>query len=229
MLKKALSVMGVVLILIVLQSCQSKPEKGLLMRYFHAVTLNDVKTMSTMALKPVKMEVVSWEITKVAEEKVEPATLPELEIKEKEFKKKLEEHVAPTVEADDALYVAKEKLRAARTRAAKRAAQREVDAAQAKFDEERELHRHLQKSYNEAKAAAGREEEISIFSLGAGELPNIRTMEGETHSKEVEVKIKSKTATKSYNFSLRKYDLKDEARGRTYRGRWIIIVIEPLS
>jgi len=229
MVRKGLSVIGIVLLLFLLQSCAQKPEEGLLKRYFHAVSLNDLTTMSTIALEPVAMEGTSWKIVKASEEEIEPANLPDLEKMEKEFKKKLEEHVGPTVDADDALYAAKEKLRTARTRAARRAAQREVDEAQVKFEEEREIHRQLQRNYNEAKAAAAREEEISTFSLGAGELPNIREMQGEVHSKEVEVRIVTETGTKDYNFWLRKYDLSDETLGRHFRGRWIIVIIEPLD
>lgn len=229
MFRKSLPLIGIVLLLFLLQSCAQKPEEGVLKRYFHAVSLNDVTTMSTIALEPTAMEATSWKIVKASEEKVNPANLPELEKMEKEFKKKLEEHVSPTVDADDALYAAKEKLRTARTRAARRAAQREVDEAQVKFDEEREIHRQLQRNYNEAKAAAAREEEISTFSLGAGELPNIRELQGELHSKEVEVMLQTKAGTKSYNFWLRMYDLRDETLGRHYRGRWIIVAIEPLD
>ena len=229
MFRKSLPVIGIVLLLFLLQSCAQKPEEGVLKRYFHAVSLNDVTTMSTIALEPTAMEATSWKIVKASEEKVNPANLPELEKMEKEFKKKLEEHVGPTVDADDALYAAKEKLRTARTRAARRAAQREVDEAQVKFDEEREIHRQLQRNYNEAKAAAAREEEISTFSLGAGELPNIRELQGEVHSKEVEVMLQTKAGTKSYNFWLRMYDLRDETLGRHFRGRWIIVAIEPLD
>jgi len=229
MLRKNLPVIGIVLLLFLLQSCAQKPEESLLKRYFHAVSLNDVTTMSTMALEPVALEATSWKIVKASEENINPANLPELEKMEKDYKKKLEEHVGPTVDADDALYGAKEKLRTARTRAARSAAQREVDAAQVKFDEEREIHRQLQKNYNEAKAAAAREEEISTFSLGAGDLPNIREMQGEVHSMEVEVKLETETGAKNYNFWLRSYNLRDETLGRAYRGRWIIVAIEPLS
>jgi hypothetical protein len=229
MLRKNLPVIGIVLLLFLLQSCAQKPEESLLKRYFHAVSLNDVTTMSTMALEPVALEATSWKIVKASEENINPANLPELEKMEKDYKKKLEEHVGPTVDADDALYGAKEKLRTARTRAARSAAQREVDAAQVKFDEEREIHRQLQRNYNEAKAAAAREEEISTFSLGAGDLPNIREMQGEVHSMEVEVMLETKTGAKNYSFWLRRYNLRDETLGRAYRGRWIIVVIEPLS
>jgi len=227
--KKTLSVIGVVLLLFILQSCASKPEEGVLKRYFHAMSLNDVTTMSTIALEPVAMEATGWKIVNVEEEKVQTAVLPELDKMERENKRKLEEHVGPTMDADDGLYEAKERLKAARTRAARRAAQKAVDEAQVIFDEEREIHRQLQKAYNDAKAAGAREEEISGFSLGAGDVPNIRSMQGEVQSKEVEVKIETKSGEKNYNFWLRRYSLRDEALNRTYRGRWVIIVIEPLS
>jgi hypothetical protein len=229
MLRKSLPMIAIVLLLFLLQSCAQKPEEGVLKRYFHAVSLNDVTTMSTIALEPVDMEATSWKIVKGSEERVNPANLPELDKLEKDYKKKLEDHVGPTVDADDALYAAKEKLRTARTRAARSAAQREVEEAQVKFDEEREIHRQLQRNYNEAKAAAAREEEISSFSLGAGELPNIREMKGEVRAKEVEVMIQTEAGAKNYNFWLRKYDLSDETLGRHFRGRWIIVVIESLS
>ena len=230
MKKKTLSVLGVVFLLVVLQSCQSKPEEGLLQRYFHADSLNDITTMSTMALEPIHLDFESWEIFEVGEEIIIAAPLPDLDNNEKELKKKLEDHIGPTVEADDALYAAKEKLDRARTRAARNAAQREMDEAQAKFDEEREIHRQIQKSYNEAKAEAAKEEEIATFSLGAGDLPNIREMQGEAHSKEVKIRGKTKTGEeKNYNFFLKKYDLKDETLDRTYRGRWIIVIMEPID
>lgn len=229
MLKKTLSVIGVVLLLFVLQSCQGKPEETLLQRYFHAVSLNDVTTMSTIALEPVALEYESHKIVKSSEERVEPATLPELDKKEKEFKKKLEDHVGPTVDAQEALYDAQDRLDTARTRAARRAAQKDVEEAQAKFDEEREIHKQLQKDYNEAKAAAAKEEEIALFSLRAGELPNIRDMEGDVYFREAEVKIETKTGTKNYNFYFRRYILKDEALGTTHRGQWIIVSQEPID
>ncbi|MFB0566320.1 MAG: hypothetical protein ACETWK_11685 [Candidatus Aminicenantaceae bacterium] len=229
MSKKTLSVIGVIILLFVLQNCAQKPEEGILKKYFHAVSLKDVQTMSSMALEPITLDVVSWKIVNVREEKVEPAVLPELNQREQESKKALEGHVGPTVEADDALYAAKEKLSSARTRAARSAAQREVDAAQAKFDEEREIHRQLQKTYNEAKAEAAREEDISSFSIGPGEFPNIRDMEGNVQSKEVEVEIEIKAGLKKYNFCLRRYTLRDESIGRDYRGRWIIVSSELIS
>ncbi|MEA2006333.1 MAG: hypothetical protein U9O50_08780, partial [Acidobacteriota bacterium] len=63
--KKILSILGVVLIIFVFQSCVSKPENTLLKRYFDAVSLNDITTMSTMALEPVLIDEESWEIISV--------------------------------------------------------------------------------------------------------------------------------------------------------------------
>lgn len=229
MLRRTLSVIGVALLLFILQSCRGKPEADLLERYFHAVSLNDVTTMSTMAIKPVDMEYESWKIVKSTEERIEPATLPELNKKEKEAKKALEDHVAPTVEAQDALYIAQDKLDTARTRAARRAAQKEVDEAQKKFEEEREIHRQLQKAYNDAKAEAAEEEEIALFSLGVQELPNIRDMEGDVHFKDVEVQVNQKAGVKNYIFRLRRYILRDKDLGITRRGQWKIVFIEPLE
>jgi len=228
--KKILSILGVVLIIFVFQSCVSKPEKTLLKRYFDAVSLNDITTMSTMALEPVLIDEESWEIISVSEEIIEPVKLPEMDAKEKELKKKLEESVGVVLDARDELDDAKFELESARTRAAKRAMQKKVEELQTKYDEIYEKHKNLQKEYNEAKAAVAREEEIAAFSLGAGDLPTIRDFTGDVHYKEVEVAVKNKEGeTKNHKFYLRKYNLKDESMNIHHRGRWIITKIEALS
>ena len=228
--RKSLLLMASILVLFTLQSCQQKPEEGILKNYFHAISLKDVQTMSTMAIEPVSLDVASWEITAVGEEKIESASLPDLNKKELELKKKLEGHVGPVLDAKDVLDAAKDELDTARTKAAKAAAQKKVDELQAKYDQEYELHKELQKGYNEAKAASSKEEEVSSFSLGAGELPNIRELTGEVRSKEVTVAIKSKAGiTKNYVFYLRKYDLRDETLNLAHRGRWVIVKLEATS
>jgi len=229
MRKKSLSAICVILLLFILQSCQSKPEEALLKRYFGAITLNDVTTMSTMALEPISMDVESWEIVSVDEEITEPAPLPELNKKELELKKKVEESVGITLDAKDELLDAEYELDKARTRAAKRAAQKKVNELQAKYDEIYANHQQLQKDYNEAKAVTAREEQITSFSLGAGDISNIRDLAGEVHSKEVVVKVEGKSGTKNYKLYLRKYDLKDEVLNVHRRGQWKIIKFEIIS
>jgi aromatic ring-opening dioxygenase catalytic subunit (LigB family) len=105
-----------------------------------------------------------------------------------------------------------------------------VDEAQKKYDEEYKLHQDLQRNYNEAKAAAAKEEEITSFSLGAGQLANIRDLKGEVHSKDVEVEVKTKDgAAKKYRIMMKMYNLRDEAANIAHRGRWIITKFEQLS
>ena len=226
MRRKSLFVIGVILLLFILQSCKSKPEEALLKRYFNAIILNDVTTMSTMALEPISMDAQSWEIVSVSEEIVEPVSLPELNKKELELKKKVEDSVGITLDAKDELLDAEYELKQARTRAAKRAAQKKVKELQAKYDEIYENHQQLQKDYTEAKAATAREEQICSFSLGAGDLANIRDLTGQVHSKEVEIKVEGKSDTKNYKLYLRKYGLKDEVLNVNRRGRWIIVKFE---
>jgi hypothetical protein len=224
------SAVAVLFVLFSLQSCKSTPEKGLLGAYFHAISLKDPSTMASMAIEPVSIDVASWEIVSVSEEKTEPTNLVELGKAEMEFKKKLEEHVGPVMDAEDALYGAQEELKAARTGASRAAAKRKVDEMQAKFDEERELHKDLQRNYNEARAAAQRERDIGVFSVigPSGDLPNIMDLTGTVHSKDVDVKIVDKAGMeKLYRFNLRRYELKDEAANVPYRGRWIIVKFAP--
>lgn len=233
MRRKGLIVLGFIaflLVFVTFQSCKSRPEKQLLDTYFHAISLKDTMTMSTMALEPVSIDVASWKIAAVSEVKTEPFMLADLNKKELELKKNLEGHVGPVMDAEDALYGAQEELKAARTGGAKAAAKKKADEAQVIFDQERELHRQLQKDYNDAKAVSAKEEQISLFSLGAGQLANIRDMTGSVLSKDVDVSVVGKDgAQKTYRFYLKKYDLKDEATNLTRRGRWIIVKFEQVS
>ncbi len=233
MRRKGLIILGILsltAIVLILPSCKSTPEKSLLGTYFHAIALKDTMTMSTMAVEPVSIDVDSWKIVSVSEENIVPATLSEMNKTELELKKKLEDHVGPVTDADDALYGAQEELKAARTGAARAAAKKKADEAQAKFDEEREIHRELQREYNDAKAAAAKEEQIATFSLGAGDVPNIRDLTGTVHSKEVDVLVTNKAGEQTtYRFYLRRYELKDESLNLNRRGRWIIVRFEPVS
>jgi hypothetical protein len=229
MKRKSLSAIGVILLLFVLQSCTSHPEEGLLKRYFNAIALNDVTTMSTMAVEPISMDVESWEIISVSEERIEPASLPEMNRLELELKKKVEESVGITMDAKDELLDAEYERDQARTRAARRAAQNKIKELQATYDEIYAKHQQLQTDYNEAKAATAREEQIASFSLGAGDITNIRDLTGQVHSKEVDIKVVGKEATKNYRLYLRVFNLKDEVLNVNRRGQWKIIKFELIS
>ncbi len=205
-------------------SCKSSPEKGLLERYFHAVTLNDVTTLSTMAIEPMTLEVDKWAVTKASEEKIEPAKLPDLNAQEMDIKKKMEGHIEPVMKAKDVLDAAKDEYDTARTGGARAAAKAKVDAAQKAYDDEYALHNDLKKGYNDAKAAAQKEEDITTFSLGAGQLASIRDLKGEIHSKDVEIAVTAKDGSvKNFAVQMIKYNLKDEALNLAHRGRWVIL------
>jgi len=233
MRRKGLIVLGalaMLFILFALQGCKSTPEKGLLRAYFSAISMKDTTTMSTMAVEPMSIDAASWKITSVSEEKIEQVNLVDLGKAELEFKKKLEEHVGPVMEAEDALYGAQEEQKAARTGPARAAAKAKVDEMQAKFDQEREIHKQLQRDYNEAKAAAQKEKDTAIFSIGAGEVANIMDLTGTVHTKDVDVDVTGKDGKVTpYRFNLRKYELRDEAANLTRRGRWIIVRFAPVS
>lgn len=229
MARKICSIVGIIILVCLLNSCGTHPEEGLLKRYFSALNMNDRMTLSTMAIEPIAIDAEDWEILNVSEELVEEFKLPEMDTTEKELQRKLTDHVGPVQELDDELWAAKEDLKAARTGSARRAAQAKVDEAQAKFDEERGIHSEMQKEVNEAQAAARKEEEIAEFSLGAGNLPNIRSLIGEVFSKEVDVRAIGQAGTKDYRFFLRRYVLEDEPLNLTHRGRWIIVKIENIG
>jgi hypothetical protein len=233
MRRKGLIVLGVAmaaLVLFSLESCKSTPEKSLLSAYFHSISMKDTSTMATMALEPLSIDAQSWQIVSVSPEQTRPFDLADLNKNELELKKKLEDHVGPVMEAEDAKYSAEEELKTARTAGARAAAKKKLEETTAKYDQEREDHRQLQKSYNDAKAAAQREQDIALFSLGAREMPNIRDMTGTIRSKTVDVKVVEKGGkTETYRFYLEQYSLKDEAANYTRNGAWKIIKSEPVA
>lgn len=232
MRKKNLSLLGVILLisLFFLQSCQSKPEVKVLQRYFQAVKMNDRTTMGTMALEPISPDFTSWEITATSEETVEPFGLPELNSQELELKRQVEESVIITMNAKDEVDDALFEMENARTRDARRAAQRKVDDLQKKYEEIRAKHNQLQVDYSNAKDKAAKEEKVTSFSLGAGEVPNIRELSGNVHSKEVDVKVTLKSGeVKNYKCILKRYDLRDETLNLARHGMWKILRFEVLD
>jgi hypothetical protein len=229
MRKQTLVVLGILIAFFAVQSCTSNPEKGLLSRYFNAVTMNDNSTMASMALEPAQWDVASWEIVSVSPEKADPVTLPDLNKKEMEAKKAQDGQIGPTMDADAALSNAKDELDLARTGAAKAIAKKRVDETQVKYDVEYGKMRDFKKAYTDAKNAAASEEQITLFSLGLRELAGVRDLNGSVHSKDVVVKIKTKQgAVKDYRLLMRMYDVKNDA-GQKLGSRWVIIRFEPIA
>ncbi len=230
MRKKTLIVIGLFVAFFIVQGCTSKPEKGLLARYFNAVTLNDNSTMASMALEPFQPDMTAWEIVSIGPEDIKPASLPELNKIEIEAKKAQDAQIGPTIDADSLLKDAQDEKDLARSAAGKASAQRKIDDLQAKYDIEYGKMQELKKAYTAAKAAAAAEEEMTMFSLGLRELATVRELTGNVHSKDVEVGIKTKAGgTKNYRLYMRQYLLRDEANGIPHRGQWKIIKFEPLG
>ena len=230
MRKKTLFVIGLLVAFLVIPGCSPKPEKGLLARYFNAVTLNDNDTMSSMALEPFQPDMTSWNIVSIGPEKIEPAKLPDLNKAEIEAKKAQDAQIGPTIDADTLLKDAQYEKDTSRSAAGKAAAQRKIDELQVKYDAENAKMQTLKKDYNVAKAAAAAEEEMTMFSLGARELPTVRELTGNVHSKDVEIGIKTKAGgMKNYKLIMKQYLLKNEVNNINHSGRWVIIKFEPLS
>ena len=179
MRRKSLIVLSLALVLVFAQSCKSHPETNLLTKYFNAISMKDTTTMSTMAVDPITIDAASWKIVSVSEEKIEPAALAEIGAKEADLKKQQDANVPAVLDAKDTLDIAKDDFTTARTAAAKAAAKAKMDAAQTKYDEAYTKHQDIIRQFNEAKAAAAKEEEITSFSLGAGQLPEHPRPEGQ--------------------------------------------------
>ncbi|MGB8957459.1 MAG: hypothetical protein WCC00_00445 [Candidatus Aminicenantales bacterium] len=233
MRKKTLIVIGVFLAFLVIQGCTSAPEKTLLKKYFNAVMMNDNDTMSSMALEPLQPELGSWSVVSIGPEKIDQASLPALNAAEIEAKKLQDAQIGPTIDADTLLKDAQYEKDTSRSAAGKAAAQRKIDELQAKYDIENGKMQEFKKAYSAAKAAAAAEEEMTLFSLSArdaGDIPTVRELTGEVHSKDVVVAITNRSGVKKdYKLLMREYILNDEANKIPHRGRWVIIKFEPLS
>jgi hypothetical protein len=217
-----------ILILVFIQGCEARPEPSLLKSYFHACSLGDVMTMSAIAVDPIKIA-GDWKITKVGEEVIASAALPEMARKEVDLLKQTNAQIPVTMNAQKALAQAKDEFNSARTAAARAAAKAKVDDAQKKSDEEYKLYQDKRKAYIDAKTAAAREEEISGFCLNAGQIENIRDLKGNVHSKEIEIRVTANEGkTSKMKITMRMYVLRDEAAGLTRRGQWKIIKFERL-
>jgi hypothetical protein len=232
MRNKTLIVIGVFLAFLVIQGCTSAPEKTLLKQYFNAVVMNDNDTMSSIALEPLQPELGSWSVVSIGPEKIEQASLPALNAAEIEAKKLQDAQIGPTIDADTALKDAQYEKDTSRSAAGKAAAQRKIDELQKAYDVENGKMQEFKKAYNAAKAAASAEEEMTLFSLSArdaADLPMVRSLTGEVHSKDVVVAITNRAGvTKSYKLLMREYILKDETSNVRHPGRWVIIKFEPL-
>ena len=229
MRRKSLIVLSLALVLVFAQSCKSHPETNLLTKYFNAISMKDTTTMSTMAVDPITIDADSWKIVSVSEEVIEPAALAEIGMKEADLKKQQDANVPAVLDAKDALDIAKDDYTTARTAAAKAAAKAKMDDAQAKYDAAYAKHQDIIRQYNEAKAGAAKEEEITSFSLGAGQLPNIRELKGNVHTKDVQIEVKTKAgAMENYKISMKMYQLQDEAANVNHRGRWVITKFEKI-
>ncbi len=230
MRNKTLIVLGVFIAFFVIQGCTSAPEKTLLKKYFNAVTMNDNDTMSSIALEPFQPELGSWKVVSIGEEKIEPASLPALNAAEIEAKKAQDAQIGPTIDANTLLQDAQYEKDTSRSAAGKAAAQRKIDELQAKYDVENGKMQEYKRVYNAAKAAAAAEEEMTMFSLGARELPVVRELVGDVHTKNVEIAVTNRAgATKNYKLLMKQYLLRDEVNKLPHRGRWVIIKFEPLS
>lgn len=230
MRKRALIVIAVFVAFFVIQGCTSAPEKTLLKKYFNAVAMNDNDTMSSMALEPLQPDMTSWSIVSIGEETIVPASLPALNAAEIEAKKAQDAQIGPTIDADTLLKDAQYEKDLARSSAGKAAAQKRIDELQKAYDEQNAKMQEFKKIYNAAKAAAAAEEEMTMFSLGQRELPVVRSLTGDVHSKEVVIAITLKSgAVKNYKLLMKQYLLRDEANNIRHPGRWVIIKFEPLS
>jgi len=185
------------------------------------MSLNDLNTLSTMAISPANFEFDSWEIVNVAEEYSEPFKLPELDKQGKELKEKLDDHTIETLNARDEMDVAKFEMERRRTRANIN----KFNEAEEKYNKLYEENKELRKEYNETRDAADREEEIALFSLG-GDFPLVRQFEGDVHKKEVEIKVHRNGEETGYKIFMRKYQLTNPETNITHTGRWIILRFE---
>lgn len=219
-----------VALLFLLVACQG-PESLVLKKYFTAVQFKDKKTLGSIAVEPSMPNLTKWEVVSVGLETTEPAPLRSLTQAAEQAKAKLDDCKRKALEAQGTLEVAKQDLDKA-SRKEKAAAQADVDAKKAAYDQAYQAVKDALKTSNNAKEAM--ETEQKIAKLSAGDLPGIETMEGDFRAKDVTVKLTVKQedgteGAKDYVVSLRAYKLTNPATRRTIRGKWIILRIHPVG
>jgi hypothetical protein len=202
-------------------------EKRVLDQYFGAVNANDSQTLSSFALvkfpnngKPVQ----NWRVVSASEQAPVPAPLPELVAKMQAAEAAVNENKKKARNYDLENLNEVEQVRdLLRKSAAVPAKLAPVAAEWKKFnDQDRDLKRAL------AEARDAVEKEKRTMALSVGHSEGLEDMKGQLLTKQLEVAVNVGGDTKTYDMTLRKYDVSAE-KGQRIIPRWMIYSLQVKS
>ena len=102
-----------------------------------------------------------------------------------------------------------------------------LSAAAGEWDKYNEKSRELKKQIAAAKAEMEKEKRSARLSVGA--LDDLDALQGEVHTKQVDVDVTANGQTRPYLMTLRKYELKREQGGPRPMSRWVVQDLKPRS
>lgn len=199
-------------------------EKKVVDNYFNAVRAKDNQTMSSFAAIDFNEPVTAWKVQATREEAPVPARLPQLSTRMRE----LETELAANKKAAGAYSLQKfadiQKVNELKQKnAAIPAALAPVATEWDKFNQK---DRDLKKQMSAAKQELEKEKRSARLSVG--QLDDLESLQGEVHTKQVDVEVTSNGQPKQYVMTLRKYELKRD-QGPRPMSRWIIQDLKPKS
>ena len=200
----------------------SGPEKKVVDNYFNAVRAKDNQTLSSFAAVEFTDPVQSWKVQATRDEAPAPATLPQLATHMKD----LEAQAASAKKGWDGYklqhYGDLTKVDELRKKGS--AVPAALQATAAEWDKYNEKTRELKKQIAAAKVELDREKRSARLSMGA--LDDLEALQGEVHTKQVDVEVTSNGQPKQYVMTLKKYELKRD-QGPRPMSRWVVQDLKP--
>jgi hypothetical protein len=199
-------------------------EKAVVDNYFNAVRAKDNQTVSSFAAVDFTEPVESWKVQGSRDEASVPATLPQLSSR----MKTLEGEVAANKKAAGAYHAQRwqdiQKINEAKQKGA--APPAALSPVAEEWDKFNQKDRELKKQLASAKQEMEKEKRSTRLSVGPN-VEGVEDMQGEVHTKHVDVEVTSNGQPKQYLMTLRKYELKREQGGPRPVSRWIIQDLKP--
>jgi len=240
-MKKILIIVSIIVLLIFSTACKEK-EQTIVEKYFKAMKIKDITTLSSMAVHPVSMEFKSFKvITPLGEKKEQELTYPKLNLElvklEQKLNKKKEIAVNKKYTFDDAKDYLEDKEFAKEKAEAGKLPKEYLDDLQSYYDK---ADKELKKASREYKSTKYRvrkqktkiEIEKRLMELSTGIKKDIGKYKGKATTRVVKVEVVLTDGTKkTYAFTLRKYLVykdngKKEEEVKYKKSRFIILDIK---
>ncbi|MCK4763289.1 MAG: hypothetical protein KAW12_13915 [Candidatus Aminicenantes bacterium] len=223
-MKKSIFLLALFCLIIVTTSC-SQPGEATVKKYFVAMKMDDKDTMGSMAIEPKDLEYKEYEIVTLSEPEEKELELAGLEEKLKALIKERTEQGNNAQDAQDNLDDLDDELEETRRASKKAQLRKQIEAADAAFEEEKQKYRDLVQKIVASQKAVEREK--SLIGMSTGRKQDLDMFTGKTYYQKVDVKVTlANDEVKDYVFCLRKSELMLGEGKKTIGGRLIIIQID---